>query len=146
MSANKRDYGVATTETPLTLRVSYAETDQMGVVNSVWYLRWFEYGRTEYIRARGKTYKQFEEEGFLLPVAEASIKYHRSARYDEMLTIYSSLIVLSPARLTFTYRIVRDEDGVLLTSGQTTHPVTNREGRPMRIPAELKDLLLSEPK
>ncbi len=70
----------------LDLRVRYAETDAMGVVYYANYLVWFELGRTEWIRAHGVTYRQFEDQGVLLPAVHASCDYKNSARYDDLVT------------------------------------------------------------
>jgi acyl-CoA thioester hydrolase len=52
------------------VRVTYAETDAMGVVYYANYLRWLEVGRTELMRSLGVAYKEMEEGGAFLPVSE----------------------------------------------------------------------------
>ena len=71
-----------------TVRVRYAETDQMGVVYHANYLIWFEVGRVELMRAMGFEYKTMEtEDDCHIVVAEAHCRYEKSARYDEVLRI-----------------------------------------------------------
>ncbi|HUP88737.1 MAG TPA: thioesterase family protein, partial [Longimicrobiales bacterium] len=68
-------------------RVRYAESDQMGVVYHTHYLVWCEIGRTDYIRQFGVTYAELEEQGILLAVADAQIRYIASARYDDLINV-----------------------------------------------------------
>lgn len=93
------------------LRVRYAETDQMGVVYYAHYAVWCEIGRTEWIRRFGLTYAQMEAEmGVLLPVRHFSITYHRPARYDEEIRVYTSLKEPPTRKLVFLHRIYREAD------------------------------------
>jgi len=91
--------GLATTTE---IRVRYAETDAMGVVYYANYLVWFELGRTDWIRAHGMTYREFEEHGVLLPVIEAHCAYRASARYDDL--VRPSARSVSPSASTRTAR------------------------------------------
>ena len=124
-----------------TLRVLYADTDQMGVVNNVHYLRYFELGRAEWIRRRGKSYKQIEKEGSLLPVAEAFVKYREPARYDDLLDVEVEVSDVRAASLVFRYAIKRAGDGALLCEGYTKHACVDRDGKVKRFPPELLKLL-----
>jgi acyl-CoA thioester hydrolase len=70
------------------LRVRYAETDQMGVAYYANYFVWCEVGRVELLRQLGFEYRQMEiEDGCHLPVVEASCRYRSPARYDDMVTV-----------------------------------------------------------
>ncbi len=91
------------------IRVRYAETDAMGVVYYANYFVWFEIGRTDWIRGRGVTYREFEEQGVLLPVVEAHCAYRASARYDDLVRLETRLAALTPARVSFAYRATRAE-------------------------------------
>ena len=119
-------------------RVTYAETDAMGIVYYANYLRWFEVGRTELMRALGVAYREIETEGTFLPVSEVFCKYHASAVYDDVLLIETSLQFLKRASIQFAYRILRKSDGALLVSGSTLHAFVDREGRIVKVPAVLK--------
>ncbi|MGE0461455.1 MAG: acyl-CoA thioesterase [Vicinamibacterales bacterium] len=123
------------------VRVRYAETDQMGVVYYANYLVWFEVGRTEWLRETGWTYRAMEDEGLTLPVIEARCEYRTGARYDDELEIRTTGRLVSPVRLAFDYEVVRRADGVVVATGQTTHATLNRAGRPVRLPARVKELL-----
>ena len=125
----------------LEIRVRYAETDQMGVAHHASYLVWFEAGRTEFIRSRGRSYAQIEADGWLLVVVEARCRYLRPARYDDVLIVRTRLGPASPATLAFEYEVVRRTDGEVLAKGTTVHAAVDRTGRPRRIPEEIRHLL-----
>ena len=123
------------------VRVRYAETDQMGVVYYANYLRFFEAGRNEFIRAKGLRYRDFEAHHRLtLPVVEAGVRYQVPARYDDLVSVETSLAEVRRASARFDYRLVR-EDGELLATGHTLHACVNLKGRVQRMPQELLDRL-----
>jgi acyl-CoA thioester hydrolase len=125
------------------LRVLYADTDQMGVVYYGAYLRFFEAGRNEYIRSRGLRYRDFEERfGLRLPVAEVGVKYRAPARYDDVVTVETSLTELRRASARFGYRLMRD--GTVLATGFTLHACVDTAGGLQRLPDELVALLEEE--
>lgn len=119
----------------LDLRVRYAETDAMGVVYYANYLVWFELGRTEWIRVHGVTYRQFEEQGVLLPAVHAACDYKSSARYDDLVRVETTVTALSRVRVGFAYRVLRVEPGpeTLLATGRTEHTFLSPEGRLVRL-------------
>ena len=122
------------------IRVIYGDTDQMGVVYYANYLRYFEAGRNEYIRAKGLRYRDFEEQfGLLLPVAEASVSYRSPARYDDLLDLEVSLGEVRRASARFEYRLLRE--GTLLATGHTVHACVDGGGRLQRLPAALVEKL-----
>ena len=114
------------------IRVRYADTDQMGVVYYSRYLEWFEVGRTEYLRELGWPYRRMEEEGVFLPVVEAHVRYHRPARYDDLVQIRTSIGEVSGARLKIECEVWLEEQ--LLASGYTNHAFLNGAGKPIRPP------------
>jgi acyl-CoA thioester hydrolase len=123
------------------VRVRYVETDQMGVVYYSNYLVWFEIGRTEWLRDTGWTYRDMEAEGLSLPVIEAHCEYRLGARYDDELEIRTTGRQVSAVRLAFEYEIVRRNETAVLATGHTIHATLNRAGKPVRIPARVKELL-----
>ena len=124
-------------------RVTYADTDGMGIVYYSNYLRWFEMGRTELMRSLGIAYKEMESQGTYLPVSEVFCKYLVSAKYDDVLIIETSVAFLKRASIQFGYRIFRKADEVELVTGTTLHAFVNREGRIVRGPSSLKGKLES---
>jgi acyl-CoA thioester hydrolase len=118
------------------IRVIYGDTDQMGVVYYANYLRYFEAGRNEFIRAKGLRYRDFEATYALrLPVADAQVSYKIPARYDDLLTVETSLVEVKRASARFGYRVVRG--GELLATGSTVHACVDLSGRIQRMPPEL---------
>jgi acyl-CoA thioester hydrolase len=122
------------------IRVIYGDTDQMGVVYYANYLRYFEAGRNEFIRARGLRYRDFEARfGLMLPVVEATVSYRTPARYDDLLSVETSLAEVKRASARFGYRIVRDDD--VVATGHTLHACVDLDGRVQRMPRELLERL-----
>lgn len=116
------------------VRVRYADTDAMGVVYHANYLVWFEVGRNELMRAWGLPYIDFEKQGIMVPAVEAQVKWVYPARYDDLLQVESRVAEISPARITFAYRILRAEDGKLCCEGTTVHAFLGPGGRPGALP------------
>jgi acyl-CoA thioester hydrolase len=121
-------------ENVATARVIYGDTDAAGIVYYGTYFRWFEVGRAELMRKQGLSSPTVMEKGVLLPVIEAGSNYISPARYDDVLQIYAEIRGFRGVRLTFGYRIER-EDGATLVTGHTVHAFTGRDGRPVRPPA-----------
>jgi len=125
-----------------TVRVRYAETDQMGVVYHANYLVWFEVGRVELMRALGVEYKKMEsEDDCHIVVADAHCRYERSARYDEVVRIRTHIAESRNRIVKFAYQVFRDADGELLATGDTTHIICGSNGRPKLLPQKYRVLL-----
>ena len=122
-------------------RVIYGDTDQIGVVYYANYLRWFEKGRSEFLRQIGLPYSVIEQQGFNFPVVEVTCRYAQSARYDEVIRIETELVEMGRASLSFSYRISRDADNCLLAGGSTKHACLDRAGRVSRMPKILQQAL-----
>lgn len=125
-------------------RVIYGDTDQMGVVYYANYLRWFESGRSEFLREVGVPYTSIEQQGWHFPVVQVTCRYVQSARYDDVVEIETALAELGRATLKFAYRILRQSDGVLLARGETEHACIDGSGRITRIPKILMDVLAAK--
>ncbi len=122
------------------IRVIYGDTDQMGVVYYANYLRWFEAGRNELIRARGLTYREVEERfKVMLPVVEAQVSYRAPARYDDLVAVETSLADVRRASARFAYRILRGDE--VLATGHTVHACVDQGGRVSRMPPALLERL-----
>lgn len=124
-----------------TVRVRYAETDQMGVAWHGGYFAWFEVGRTDLLRSRGFTYRRLEEHGLRLPVIEASARYLRPALYDDVLEIRTRVTEIRGARVAFEYEIFREGHEAPLATGFTSHAALDPDGRPRRVPELLRRVL-----
>jgi acyl-CoA thioester hydrolase len=124
-----------------TVRVRYAETDQMGVVYHGNYFVWFEVGRVELIRALGIEYKRMEiEVDCHIVVADAHCRYLQSARYDEVLRVRTRIAESRNRMVKFTYQVFRDADGDLLATGGTTHVICGSNGRPKLLPQKYRSV------
>ncbi len=122
-------------------RVIYGDTDTMGIAYYANYLRWFEIGRTELIRSWGMPYRQIEESGLFLPVAEAGCKYLQPARYDDLIVIEATLDRSFKGGLKIDYRVLGQDERVIHATGFTRHAFLNREGRVVRPPAFMRALI-----
>lgn len=123
------------------LRVRYAETDQMGVVYHGNYAQYFEIGRVEWLRKMGLSYKQMEADGVMLPVISLSLKFKKSARYDDLIKVKTQLVKMPSATIEFDYEIV-NEVGEILTTGNTSLVFIDiLKNRPTRCPKYLLDKL-----
>lgn len=123
-----------------TVRVRYAETDQMGVVYYANYLVWFEVGRTDLLRTLGWSYRDMEAAGVSLPVIEAHCEYRRPAKYDDELDVRTQGRMLSPVRMEFRYEVVRRADQVVAAEGRTVHAAVDASGRPCRLPERIRQV------
>lgn len=124
-----------------TYRVIYGDTDNMGFAYYGNYMRWFEIGRTEMFRAMGLTYKSIESRGIFLPVSEVQCKFHRPAKYDDMLIIETTLDKSVRAGIKFDYRIFSEESQETIAQGYTKHACMSPEGRVVRPPKFLVALI-----
>ncbi len=117
------------------LRVRYADTDQMGVVYHSNYIIWFEVGRVEMLRQLGFTYREMEKrDGICLAVADVRCRFKAPALYDDLICVRTRLLNVRESLVHFGYEIVRQEDGALLAEGETVHLVLDREFKRMRLP------------
>jgi acyl-CoA thioester hydrolase len=124
-------------ESSVEFRVRYAETDQMGFAHHGHYLAWCEMARTEHMRRLGVRYRDLEERGVRLAVADAHLRYGKPARYDDPLRATAWLMEAGSRRLTFGYRIERMDDGATLATAETTLVSIDGGGRPARLPDDV---------
>ena len=121
------------------IRVRYAETDQMGVVYHGNYFTWFEVGRVELCRQLGFEYKQMEiEDDSYIVVADAHCRYKRPARFDDLLLIRTRVLNAQRRTVKFGYEVVHQESGELLATGDTMHVICDRLGRPKSLPEKYR--------
>lgn len=123
------------------IRVRYAETDQMGYVYYGNYAMYFEVARVEALRSIEFSYKKMEEEGVMMPVLEQTTKYLRPGKYDELLTIKTSIKEMPGIRIAFEYEVFNEGEG-LITIGKTILTFLKKDThKPSRPPQYLLDLL-----
>lgn len=123
-------------------RVTFYETDGMRVVHHANYLKYFEEARVEYLRAGGLDLNELMAEGIVFPIVEVSVKYLKSACYDDLLLVKTYLRKVNRVRLDFDYEVVREATGEVLTIGHTVNTYTDmKTGRIARLPREKIDSL-----
>ena len=118
------------------IRVRYAETDRMGFLHHANYVVYFEAGRTELLRSRGTSYREIEDSGHFLVVVEIGCKFKRPARYDDLLTLTTTVERVTHVKIVHRYEVRRD--GLLLAEGHSTLACVDREGRPQALPPSLR--------
>jgi acyl-CoA thioester hydrolase len=124
-----------------TVRVRYAETDQMGVVYHSNFFIWFEIGRVELFRELGVVYKDMEEkDDCFIVVGECKCRFKRPARYDDVLRVRTRISEAGSRKITFAYEIVNDSSGELLATGETVHVICDKLGRSKSLPGLYRKL------
>jgi acyl-CoA thioester hydrolase len=122
--------------------VRYAETDQMGVAYHGSYFVWFEIARIEYLRHHGLVYREMEEALRLrLPVIEARARFLKPSFFDDLLEVRTRVAEVTGARVGFEYTVHRDGTAAALATGYTAHAVVDPDGRPQRVPEDLRRAL-----
>ncbi len=101
------------------LRVRYAETDQMGYMYYGNYAQFYEVGRVEMLRSLGLTYKSMEESGIIMPVLDMRSRFIKPALYDQEITIKVAMAKMPSVRIHFAYHLFNPEQE-LINEGETT--------------------------
>ena len=120
-------------------RVRYGETDQMSYAYHGNYAAYFEMGRTEWLRKLGVSYKKMEEDGIMLPVISLNTNYLKPAKYDDVLTLKTTLAKKPTARSEFKFEITNEQNELLTTATAVLVFVNMKNNRPTRIPNYLLD-------
>ena len=122
-------------------RVRYGETDQMGVVYHGNYAQYLEMGRVEWLRALGISYRSMEENGIMLPVISLQVDYKKSAKYDDLITVETTLAKPPMVKIEFNYRVL-DESGALLATANTVLAFMDmKSNKPTKCPDYILDKL-----
>lgn len=125
-----------------TFRARYAETDAMGVVHHAAYLPWLEVGRVDLLRAAGVPYTSIEVRGFLIVLSDIQVRYRSPARFDNLVTVETQLILLKTRHLSFGYRVLLESTGTLCVEARTDHIVVSRTSmRASQLPSDLLAVL-----
>ena len=122
-------------------RVRYGETDQMGIVYHGNYAQYFEVGRLEWLRDLNISYKKMEEDGIILPVVSLSVKFKKSACYDDLIKVKTQLVKMPTASIEFEYEITNEIGEVLATGNTILAFIDKSTNRPMRCPKFILDKL-----
>jgi len=128
-------------EHQFTVRVRYAETDQMGVVYHGNYAQYFEMGRVEWLRNMGVSYKWMEENGIMLPVVSLNINYKKPARYDDLLRVKTIYKNQTSVKIEFDYEIYNESNELLTIGSSILVFVDMKTGRPTLPPEYINEKL-----
>ncbi len=115
-------------------KVRFVETDMMGVVHHSNYFRWFEMARVEYLRQIGILLNDMMDDNIVFPITDVDCKYRASAKFDDYILIEAVLAEVSKVKMVFTYRVLREEDNMLLATGRTQNAFTDKQGKVIRLP------------
>lgn len=118
-------------------RVDYSETDQMGVVYHARYLVWLDVARTEHLRRSGSSYGDLEAAGLRLMVSEATVRYRRAVRYDDVVRVRTWVREVASRRIVFGYAVEHDERGELLATASTALLVMTADFAFSRLPEDI---------
>ena len=125
----------------ISFRIRYSETDQMGVVYHGNYAQYLELARVEWLRSLGISYKSMEEGGIMLPVISLSIKYLKSAKYDDLVTVKVILTKKPAVRIEFDYEMTNEAGELLATANTVLVFMDMKRNRPTNCPQILLDKL-----
>lgn len=124
-----------------TIRIRYADTDQMGHVYHSHFLVYFEAARTELIRDLGLSYADLEAQQIMMPVANVNIQYRRPVRYDALIKV-KVMVFNTPDRRFDSYYEIMDEEGYICARGHVQLAfVDGKTRRPIHAPEQVKQLL-----
>ncbi|HIP48928.1 MAG TPA: acyl-CoA thioesterase [Lutibacter sp.] len=115
-------------------RVRYGETDQMGYVYHGNYAQYIEMGRLEWLRKLGISYKEMEENKIMLPVYSLNVRFIKSAFYDDILTISTTIKNTPSVRIEFTYEIHNQKNELITTADTTLVFINMKTKRPIKCP------------
>ncbi|MEE9350307.1 MAG: thioesterase family protein [Flavobacteriaceae bacterium] len=119
------------------IRVRYGETDQMAYVYYGNYAQYFEVARVEWLRALGISYKQLEEQGIMLPVLKLEVNYHKPAKYDNLLTIKTTVKKRPSVRIEFHFEIFNEAKELLTTGFTSLVFIDMKRNRPIKAPESI---------
>lgn len=125
------------------IRVLYAHTDVMGIVNNGRYFEYFEAGRNTLLREMGFPYTEFEKKNIGLPVIEAHANYISTAKYDDIVIVRASLNNIPTVKVKIDYELF--VDGSLVATGYTTHAFIKLDQmKPVRPPEDFISIVKSK--
>lgn len=121
----------------ITIRVRYSETDAMGVAHHSTYVPWLEESRIAMLRDLGHSYRELEANGVHMPVTRCEVRYRRALRFDDEVTLHTTVSVESPSRLKFSTEILHNSHKH--ATAEVEVATIDDDSRPARLPANLKE-------
>ncbi len=114
----------------------------MGVAHHASYIPWLEEARIEWLRSVGRSYRALETSGVFMPVIEVQVRYKRSVRFDDLVTLSTTATAIGPSRIRFSSQITGGEtEQQLCAEADVTVAAVDARGKPQRLPAELVAML-----
>ena len=123
------------------VKVYYKDVDQMGIVYYSRYFEFFEEARTEMLLSFGLDYVKVEENGAMLPVIEAHCEYKKGAKFGQEIIVKTCIHELPKVKMKFEYIICPADSDEILMKGYTVHACTNLEGKPIKMPKYIRNIL-----
>lgn len=120
------------------VRIYYEDTDFSGNVYHAAYLKFFERGRTEFLREAGIHHAELAEQGIAFAVRRMDLAFDGAAHIDDLLTVTTEVVAISGTRLRLHQVILRD--GVVLTRASVEVVAIKTSGGPTRLPASVRAL------
>jgi len=123
------------------LRARFAETDAMRIVHHTEYFVWFEVARAELLRSLGLPYTEIQKRGFGIPLVEAFANYKAPAKYDDEVEVKVTVGRIGRSSLRLDYEVARLPGRELLCVGHTVHVLVGGDGKPQKVPEDLRERL-----
>jgi acyl-CoA thioester hydrolase len=114
----------------LPVRIYYEDTDFTGVVYHANYLRYFERGRSDYLRLIGVSHTDLAAENAAFTVTRIELDYRRAARVDDALLVRTTYDSVKGPRLFIAQRILRGDE--LIAEAQVHAACIDMQGRAKR--------------
>jgi len=125
------------------LRVRFEETDTLQVVYYSKYLVWFEVGRINLLREIGLPYNDWASHGVHTPVVQAHVDYHAPARFDDEVLVKTRIASVGRSSMRFENEVYKLPEMKLLCTGHTVHTMIDGDGKPMKVPDDVRSKMLS---
>lgn len=125
------------------IRVRFYETDMAGIVHHSNYIRWFELGRVEYLRANDFDLKKLIDLGYMTPILSVQCDYKTAISFDDELILETRLLKITRTRATFGFRLLKEADGKLVATGKTQNTFSDiKTGHAKPLPKEVYQYLV----
>ena len=121
------------------IRIRYGETDRMGYAYYGYYPFYYEQGRTELLRQFGLSYRDMEDSGIMLPVADLHVDYYAPTYYDELITVRTSVVEKPAAKIVFIYEIFNSKNELINRATTTLVFVKAENRKPCRPPKQFME-------
>ena len=107
------------------VQVRFSETDAMGVVWHGNYLKFFEDGREAFGREFGLGYHTIYSNGYTAPVVDIHCQFKHSLTFGDVILVETGYVACDAAKLQFVYKVMRESDGLIMATGESTQVFLN---------------------